>query len=526
MSLLKRMVFVALLPLVCGPLVFAAGSRSAGTSAADSKKVLTIAAQDPQVALDMQLNTYSLIMRISDNTTESLLVTKADGSLEPVLLTRLPEMSADGLTFSFELKPGVTFHNGQVLTSKDVKYSYERLIKLVKMASLLETVAGYQEFAAGTAADLAGFKIVDDRHFTIALGQAYSPFVSVLSTPYCGIYPAQACEAAGDEWGITVLYGTGPFKLASYTMGEGAVIEKYAQYHGTPAKLDQIVYKFIPLANTQVMEYEKGTVDVVYLDSSLYPTYANGPLKNEIFQFQPVGGWFMSLNTKMIPDVRIRQAISLSIDREAICKSIMYGTAKPATGFLPSGIIGYNASLPVLEHNPAKAKQLLAEAGYPNGYDLTVTVNTRYTVGISLATAFQAQARESGINVTLNQVDSAAWTDMRANGSVMSSFGNWYVDYNDPDSMLYPFLDSRTDLGSSFWHNAEYKSLMERGVQISDPAERQKIYERADEILTRVDYGSAPVYNEIMFYLKKPYVSGYDMGADYRFFFKNVDVNK
>jgi peptide/nickel transport system substrate-binding protein len=280
------------------------------------------------------------------------------------------------------------------------------------------------------------------------------------------------------------------------------------------------------MANTQVMEYEKGTVDVVYLDSSLYPTYANGPLKNEIFQFQPVGGWFMSFNTKMIPDVRIRQAISLSIDRESICKSIMYGTAKPATGFLPSGIVGYNPNSPVLEYNPAKAKQLLAEAGYPNGYDLTVTVNTRYTVGISLATAFQAQARESGINVTLNQVDSAAWTDMRANGSVMSSFGNWYVDYNDPDSMLYPFLDSRTDLGSSFWHNAEYKSLMERGVQISDPAERQKIYERADEILTREDYGSAPVYNEIMFYLTKPYVSGYNMGADYRFFFKNVDVNK
>ncbi|WP_169313428.1 ABC transporter substrate-binding protein [Treponema primitia] len=505
--------------------LFAGGSQQ-NSGQSSGKKVLTIASQDPQVPLDMQLNTYSLISRITDSTSETLLYGTADGGIKPLLLTGMPTASADGLTFSFELKKGVTFHNGAPLTSKDVKYSYERLIKKIKMASLLEQVAGYQAFADGKAADLSGFKIIDDLHFSITLSETYTPFVSVLSTAYCAIYPAEACEAAGDEWGLSVLYGTGPFKFVRYVMGEEAVIEKYPAYHGSPAKIDEIVYKFIPSANTQVLEYEKGNVDIVYLDTTLYPTYANGPLKGEIQDYPRVGGWFMSMNVKKIADVRIRQAISLSIDREAICKGIMYGTAKPATGFIPAGLIGYNDKLPVLEYNPTKAKQLLADAGYPNGYDLTVAINTRYTAGVALATAFQAQAKASGINVTINSMDSAGWTDMRSSGALVTGFGNWYVDYNDPDSMLYPVKDSRTDLSSTFWHNAEFKSLMEQGVKTSDTAARQKIYERANEILSREEYPVAMVYNEMSFYLQKPYVSGYSMGADGRFSFADTVINK
>jgi peptide/nickel transport system substrate-binding protein len=493
---------------------------------APAKKILTIASQDPEVALDMQTNTYSLISRITDSTTETLLKGTASGGLEPVLVTKMPEQSADGLTFSFELKPNVKFHNGAILKSSDVKYSYERLIKKQRMASLLEKVAGYDDFASGKASGLAGFNIADDRHFSITLSEIYTPFISVLSTAYTAIYPAEACEQAGDEWGFGVLYGTGPFKLVKYSRGEGAEIEKYPDYHGALAKIDGIVYRFIPQANTQVMEYQAGTVDIVYLDQTLYPTYANGPLKNEMYDFPRVGGWFMTYNTKKIPDKRIRQAISLSIDREAICKSIMYGTAKPARGLIPEGLSGYNPNLPILEYNPQKAKQLLAEAGYPNGYDLELAINTRYTAGNALALAFQAQAEPSGIKVTITPMDSAAWTQMRASGSMVTGFGNWYVDYNDTDSMLYPVSDSRTDLSSSFWHNAEFKQAMADAVKTTDAALRQKLYERADAILCREDFGAAPVYNELNFYLMKPFVTGYSMGVDGRFDFSQVVISK
>ena len=146
-----------------------AGGAASSGAAAEGGKVVRVAAVDPQVALDPQQYTYSIIMKITDNITESLLMTKGDGSLEPLLLAAMPEISEDQLTYSFELLPDVKFHNGETLKASDVKYSYERLIKMAKMATLLENVAGYDELSAGTADELSGFQIQDDTHFTITL---------------------------------------------------------------------------------------------------------------------------------------------------------------------------------------------------------------------------------------------------------------------------------------------------------------------------------------------------------------------
>ena len=132
--------------------------------------------------------------------------------------------------------------------------------------------------------------------------------------------------------------------------------------------------------------------------------------------------------------------------------------------------------------------------------------------------------KEAGVNVEVEQVDSAAWTDMKANGGVMCGIGNWYVDYNDPDSMLYPVSDGRVDLNSIFWHNDEFKQLMIDGVQTDDDAERQEIYARADEILTHEDFAGAMLYNETMFYLKKPYVENFEVTFTYRTMFKDTDI--
>jgi len=503
------------------------GNNQAKDNAGTSEQMLTVATKDPQVPLDMQQNTYTVIMQITDSTTESLLVTNEDGDLEPVLLTGMPEMSEDKLVYTFELKEDVSFHNGERLKSSDVKYSYERMIQKIKMASLLEKVVGYQDFADGKNDELTGFEIIDDTHFTITLTSPYSPFLSVLSTPYCAIYPEKAAEEAGDAWGLKTLYGTGPFKLDSYTAGKEAVVVKFDEYHGEETGLDKIVFKFIANPNTQVLEYQKGTVDVVSaLDSALYPTYANGELKDELYDFQPVGGFYLGLNVKDISDVKVREAISLSIDREAITESIVHGTAKPATSFLPEGLIGHDEKAEVYPYDPAKAKELLAEAGYADGYDLTITANTVTDVSVSIATAIQAQAKESGINVSIEKVDSAAWTDMKKQGKVACGVGSWYVDYNDPDSMLYPYGDGRTDYNSSFYHNDEFKQLLEDGVLTSDKAERQQIYQEAEQLLTRRDFAAVPIYNEKMFYLKKDYVENFKLSSNQRFFYHDAVIKK
>ena len=540
---MKKRIFSLVLvsAMVLGALTACGGSKketkaettaTETTAAADESsesagdKILRVASEDPQVPLDMQLNTYSLIMKITDNTTESLLLTNPQGELEPTLLAEMPTLSDDKLTYSFTLKEGVTFHNGAPLTSNDVKYSLERMVKKLKMASLLEKVEGYQDLFDGKADELSGIVVIDDTHFEIHMAEVYTPLLSALSTPYCAIYPAEACEAAGDNWGMTELYGTGPFKLVSYQTGVGVELVKNENYHGGEVKLDGISYTFIDDPNTGVLEYQKGNIDVVYLDSALYPTYANGELKDELYSFNPVGGYYLSFNVNDIPDVKVREAMTYAIDRTALCDSVLFGTASPNSNFLQTGLIGASDDMEQFEYNPEKAKELLAEAGYADGYDLRITVNTKYPTGVKIATAIQAQMKEAGINVEVEQVDSAAWTDMKKSGGVTCGIGNWYVDYNDPDSMLYPVSDGRVDLSSMFWHNDEFKQLMIDGVQTDDDAQRQEIYARADEILTHEEFAVAMLYNETLFYLKKPYVKDFEVTFTYRTMFKDADIEK
>ena len=503
------------------------GAGAVGVLAGAEGKVLNIAAQDPQVPLDMQLNTYSLLKKMTDNIVETLITPGEDGTQEPTLLTRMPELSADNLTYSFTLKEGVKFHNGEILTSNDVKYSLERLVRKVKMGSLLEKVEGYDAFDSGQAESLAGIEIIDNTHFNIRLSSVYTPFLSVLSTPYAAIYPARACEEAGEDWGLLTLIGTGPFALDHYTGGVDCTIRKFSGYHGTPAKLDIVNFKFISDYSAQILEYQKGTVDMLEIDSTLYAACVEDEqLKKEMYSYQRQGSQFLLFNVKEIPDVRVREAITYAIDRKAICEEIMHGMAVPAASFIPRGIIGYDESAEVYEYNPDKARRLLTEAGHAKGYTLEITANSNYPANVKIAEAMQTQAVPAGITVIINQVDNSTWTDMKKNGKVACGFASWYVDYGDPDSMLYPVSDGRVDVSSSFWHHDEFRKLMNDGVKTADAALRQKIYQKADHILTREEYAVAPVFNETNFYLVKPYVSGVKITDAHRTFLVHADIHK
>lgn len=513
----KAMTCALALSMACG-LTLAA-------NAAEGGKIVRVAAVDPQVALDLHQYTYSIIMKITDNVVESLYTSLDDGTIEPTLVTGDPTISEDGLTYQFELLPDVKFHNGETLTAEDVKFSLERVVKMASMASLLQYVEGYDALLNGEAEELTGITVDDDTHFTVKLVSPFAPFVSVLSTPYCSIYPKAACEEAGDTWAMATLIGTGPFKLDSYQTGVGVELSRFDEYHGEPAKLDGVEYKFIDDTNTQILEYQAGNVDYVDMDTALYPVYANNPeFKDYIHGFQPVGGYSISFNVKSIPDAKVREALGLSIDRNAVCDSILHGTATVPTSYIPAGLIGHDDAAEPYAYDPDAAKALLAEAGYEDGYDLRVSVNTKYPTSIAIATAWQEQAKAAGVNITVDQVDSAGWSDMKRSGGVDCGISNWYVDYNDPDSMLYPVSDGRTDTNSSFWHNDEFKQLMIDGVQTTDVAERQEIYKRAEYILTREDFASSPLYNETKYYVLNPRVTGFSIGSTFRMFWKTADI--
>lgn len=526
---MKRAHVIAVLLVLVMVAMVAAGCGSSKSSSTDSKKVLRFGTMDAKAAIDMQKTTYSHVMSIADQVSETLLITDNDLKLKPLLLKEMPKVSSDGLTYTFELKPGVKFHNGEVLKSSDVKYSFERLLKEGLMSNLIDMIQGADKVIKKEATTLEGFKVIDDTKFEITLKYPYVPFLAAISTPYVAIYPEKACQEAGKDWGIKTLFGTGPFKFQSYTQGTGVVLVKNPEYHGTPAKIDEIDYKFIADTNTMVMEYEKGNLDVMLLDAALYPTYqSDQKLNGQIHKFTPLGLVYLNPNNtdEKLKNPKVREALSYVIDRDKICKELLHGTATPATTFIPPGLDGYNKNAKPYEYNPEKAKQLLAEAGYKDGIELEASVAARFPTLLKVMTAIQAQAKPAGINIKVNSVDNASFTDMAKNGKIQLGLGNWYIDYVDPDAMIYQRLYSTVaKTGYNRYNNPEFDKLLDAARVESNPTKRFELYTKAEEMATRIDYAAIPIYNENMFYLCKPYLKNFAITSAYRVHFNDSDID-
>lgn len=515
-------------------LVMAVVLGFAPAAGAAEKKILRYGAIPMKSTLDMQLNTYNQVMDIADHVIETLIRYDDDMNLQPLLIKALPKPSDDGLVYRFELKPDIKFHNGETLRASDVKYTFERMFRPstgALMSYICGMIKGAQEMLDGKATSLEGFKIIDDSTFEVTLAYPYAPFLAGIATSYAGIYPEKACEAAGKDWGLLTYIGTGPFKVKSLDLDNGVVTERFADYHGPAPKLDGVEFVFIEDPNTRRMEYERGNIDVMFLDAPMYPEYAKIPkLAPEIGEFIPMGTIFVNPNVAMTPldNVKVREALSYAIDRNALANDLMKGTAKVATTFIPPGMMGYDKALLPFEYNVEKAKKILADAGYPKGLELEGYVrNTGIngTLGRTLL-ALQGQLKAAGIDLKVIQVDAATWSDIRNAGKIPLFIGNWYADFADPDGVIYSFLhSSNSKTLSNNYNKPEFDKLLEDARSISDQAKREELYRKADFMATREDYAALPLFNETMYYLCKPYVKNFRMTPAYVFHFFNTDID-
>lgn len=438
------LVFVLSLSLVaCGGGEKTASEGKTSEANVEEKKVLTFGGPLDGVGnLDIHLTTINEIFQITTHIQEGLLGLDAETlEVEPILLAKMPEVSEDGLTYSCELKPDVKFHDGTVLTSNDVKYTFERIFTpSAKNVNtwLCDMILGGKDMLDGKTEELEGFKIIDDTHFEITLQEPYSAFMSVLAASQMVIYPEKACEEAGDDWGGKVFIGTGPYKVKEFVPKNKVVLERYEEYHGGAKKLDEIVFLNMD-PNTALLEFENGTIDVTALDVSLVDNYAQDDnFKDNVKKCESLGIVTLGLNKSMKPldDARVREAVSLAVDRKGLTENYLRGKAVPATCFIPKGIPGYDESAPEFEYNPEKAKQLLSEAGYPDGIELTVIISEKAVLAPILE-VLQQQFKESNIDLTIQKVDHAASLDIGRRGEKQVSIINWYADIIDADNFFY-----------------------------------------------------------------------------------------
>lgn len=497
----------------------------------NAKKVLRFAEANPKNSLDMQTNTSSKVAVISDHITESLLRYDEDLNLVPILIKDIPVISQDGLTYSFELKDGVKFHDGETLKSSDVKFTFERMF--TPSTGALSTynydmILGAKEMLAGTSTSLEGFKIIDDTKFEITLVEPYAPFISNLAISYADIFPEKATKEAGSNWGITTLIGTGPYKLETNNQDTGVTLVKNEDYHGGTPNLDEIQVKYIDDINTQLLEYEKGNIDVVALDATLYKNYTeNEKYKDQVNEYHPLGTTFLNINNDddVLGNQKVREALSYAVNREEIGNYLLNGTVTPAKAFLNPNIPGYNKEAKDYEYNLEKAKSLLSEAGYENGVKITATVSSADGNASKVFTAIQAQVKEAGIDLVIESLDAAAFNQKKKDGEIQLYMGTWNGLYPDGDHFMYAYLySSNSKTKSVNYNNPKFDEIMSKARVSNDEEQRAELYKEADAIATREDYAVIPLYNQTSYFLAKPYVENMKVGnLIYHFF--DVDIN-
>jgi len=460
---------------------------------------------DAAMNIDPITSTYAQVFSIACTLANQLVQPDPKTmELKPVLIEKFPDVSADSKTFTFKLKKGVKFHNGQELKSKDVEFTFTRFFdpKWKNLNTwMADFILGAQDMMNGKAQTLKGFKVIDDYTFSIELEYPYTAFIAVLAVPPLAIYPKDACSAAGERWGVDTIIGTGMYKLKSFKPGVELIIERFDDYHGTKAKLDGVQWNHMT-RETQLIEWEAGTIDFCDVDVSLVDGFIK-KYPNNVQETTFVGSHWLNFNQSMKPldNVKVRQAIGLATNIDALCKDYFKGHIQQARGILPPGIVGHDPKRPVREYNVEKAKKLLAEAGFPNGIDLEVTVRETSS-WVEIYQIFQEQYKLANIRLTIVKTDAAGWIEKRSTGHVQFYMMNWYADFLDPDNYFYTMYHSGSANFFSTGYKSEYFDAQLMKGRTLPPGEKQKFYSALETYLIDEIVAGWPLYTPVGYSLR------------------------
>lgn len=472
---------------------------------------------------------YILMM----NCLDTLVATETNEKGENVTVPSLAEsweVSEDGLTYTFKLRNDVKFSNGEPLTSDDVLYTIDRMLQPDRggvNASWMVTLKGGQDMLDGkiNTIDGLGFKATDDYNFTLTLQDAYSPFLASLSTPMWSIVNREAGDKADQAGGgvSTSVYGSdpdyfvgsGPFIMKEWKLNDYVYLETNKNYWKGASKLDGILIRIIPDAQTEKMAFDSGQLDIFDLDGARdqIPFYTqDDKWKNNIVKKEVLGTSYLSMNENVeaLSNVKVRKALQMALDRDKIIKDLYYGAAVPATSFLAKGVPGYKEMDPI-PYDPEGAKALLKEAGYENGFTMTLYETSNATQDDKQIDEFISnQFSEIGVTLNIETLDEATWYAQRGEGLLDMYRTLWIADYNDPDNFLYQMYGGQNNKKRSWnYKNQEAIDRLEKARYIVDPEARVKEYEWLDKTIIRDDAAMIPLWHNLKIRVLQDRVKGF-----------------
>ena len=355
--------------------------------------------------LDPTTNTAAVIDRVVyNNVYEGLVKINRHGEIVPALAESLPEVSEDGLVWTFHLRRGVKFHDGHELTAADVVYTFERDMDPA-------TGVPHPEYYA----PIESVEALDDYTVQFTLKEPNSMFLFNLARGDSIIVP----KGAGEEL-KSHPNGTGPFKFVEWVRGDHVTLERFEDYYGTDAEgnklpyLDRVIIKFIPDPSAQIAALKAGDIDVIayILSPESAVDIANDP-RFKVLEGVTTGDVILAINNSREPfnDVRVRRAISYAINREEIIEGAMFGYGTPIGSHMSPINPNYIDLTWVYPYDPEKAKELLAEAGYPNGFHAVLKLPQPYNYSVRSGEIVAAQLKEVGIDLDIQIIEWGQWID-------------------------------------------------------------------------------------------------------------------
>lgn len=403
----------------------------------------------------------------------------ATGEVRPQIAESWEQL--DDTTYVFHIRKGIKFHNGGELTAADVKFSLDRAIASASVSYIVDFIKEVN--------------VKDDFTVEVVLRAPYAPALRNLAVPFAAIVCKEVVEK--DEEGFKLHpVGSGPYKFVEWKPGDTVKLDAFDDYmDGRPAT-PHLVMKVVPETSQRLIALETGDLDISY---DLGVNDVKRARDNEdvvVLEAPSLSCWYISMNMNRKPfdDPRVREAVNYAIDRQLIVDTIMSGNGQAADAIIAPSVFGYYPS-GVYGYDPEKARELLKEAGYENGFKTTLWVNDNQS-RIEICQAVQAMLLDVGVDCSVEVMEFGSFIQKTTAGEHDMGFFGWTTSTRDADYTYYSLEHSSKQGASgnrSFVHDPGVDKLVEGGRTISDPEQRKAIYKDLALLLKKIN-NNAPIY--------------------------------
>ena len=434
------------------------------------------------------------------------------------------DVSPDAKTYTFHIHKGIKWHDGQgEVTAQDFKYSIERTIKkkesTVSMLYLGDIV-GAQDLLDGKVESLESVKVVDPYTLAITIDAPKAYFLGKLVYPTSYAVKKDAVERGGDAWSSKpeTVIGAGPFKLTEWTHDQRLVLTRFDDYWKGKASLARIEMPIVKDENTRMSLYEKGDLDMVYVPSGQLDRVKSDPkLSKQLISYATLTIYYLAMNQAKAPfdKKEVREAFNYAVNKQQLTDVALKGLLTPADGIVPPGMPGHNDHLKPLGFDTNKAKELLGQAGYPEGRGFPpVSLVTRQGAGTykKIAETLTGIYKQNlGLDLTVEEMEWGAFLAQVQRGNAPPAYVlAWGADYPDPQNFLDILFHTGSKNNRTNYHNEKVDQLLDQAATERDVDKRMSLYNQAEQMIVD-DTPWVPLAFGQRWLLKREYVQDVEL---------------